>query len=68
MACVGPQRHRKKKIDNVISYNLIIIKTDIIFEGGIMSTHLHLVLRLIMSGDMPPFSLYVFKAFIEATL
>jgi hypothetical protein len=48
----------------VISYGLIII-TDIIFEGRRMSAHL---LRLRMSGDMPPLSLYVFKACIEATL
>ena len=51
----------------VISYNLIII-TDIIFEGGRMSTHLHLVLSLRMSGVMPPLSLHVFKACIERTL
>jgi hypothetical protein len=48
----------------VISYNVIII-TDIIFEGGRMSTHL---LRLRISGGMPPLSLYVFKACIKATL
>lgn len=45
----------------VISYNLII-RTNIIFEGGRMSTHLHLVVSLRMSGDMPPLSLCVFKA------
>jgi len=47
----------------VISYNLIII-TDIIFEGGRMSTHLHLVLSLRMSGVMPSWrrkgKIYVF--------
>jgi len=51
----------------VISYNLVII-TNIIFEGGKMSIKLHLVLRLRMSGDVPPLSLYVFKACLEATL
>jgi hypothetical protein len=48
----------------VISYNVIII-TDIIFEGGRISTRL---LWSRMSGGVPPLSLYVFKACIEATL